>query len=136
MSSEMIDGLVNQALKELANQKESAISSTNYAFEEAKSRIEILREIGVRDVFKDALVIAVGDFDVQAIPTGDTVGVGHHGHSNYLVVTRSTLDEQNARKRTTAYWELVKNQPGSHQSPKLRAMLVIFEEKAPIGEKK
>ena len=126
---EMVDGIVAAALRELEQQRKSAKYHADRLFNEAKARIKTLESAVSRDVFAEALVVAVGEIEVNQVANASTMGLGlSRGYNHYLTVVRSTLTPEEAQRRKDAHWKI----PGQQGPPKLRAMLVVFEDRPPI----
>jgi hypothetical protein len=123
-SGRMVDGVIEQAIRELEQQNVNAIASAERIYGDAVGNIRTLSAVAGRDVFKDAMCVAVGELYPSDVQAGWQVHTNVGQASARMTVVRSRLTRDTVPALVSRHHELTnKGRPGP-----LRAVLVIFED--------
>jgi hypothetical protein len=119
MDQAQSDALIASALRDLERKRDEVSACAERVIEETRGALESLKTIGARDVFKDAVVLAVGELSPRhPIDISATAYVQNLGDHLPLRVVASRL--------TPTYLTDLEDSRGNPR--RLKAMLVIWDE--------
>lgn len=119
-----VDNVIALGVKRLESLRREVEDNADRIQKETLERILVLKEAGERDVFKDAVVLAAGDFVLdRRIALGETfylsAGMRHCSLAAVSIEPSARVEPGSCRSDDIA------------PARRLRALLVVFEERAP-----